>query len=127
MRQNVGIATSLALTMFDGAELNEAMGVPFFYGMVEMFFIGFYCIGAWKAGWTKAPADAPFWRVLWTSYEVILAEKRELSEIEVSYSEKDFPEHDESSEDGRVLTHYFNASTNKLDVPPFDDNFKEMA
>ena len=113
--------------MFDGAELNEAMGVPFFFGMVEMLAISCYCIWAWKAGWTKAPADAPFWRVIWTSYEVILAEKRELSEIEVSYSEKDFPVDDESSEDGRVLTHYFSASTSQLDIPPFDVNNKEMA
>ena len=41
--QNVGIATSLALTMFQGNDLNQAMGVPFFYGMVEAVFVGFYC------------------------------------------------------------------------------------
>jgi predicted Na+-dependent transporter len=46
--QNVGIATSLALTMFAGEQVNEAMGVPFFYGVVEAVFVGFYCLGAWN-------------------------------------------------------------------------------
>lgn len=119
--QNVGIATSLALTMFDGDDRNEALGVPFFYGIVEMFFIGTYCVGAWKAGWTKAPANAPFWNVIITSYEVIQAKKRELCEVEVSYSESDVLQDDERSEDGRVLTHYFNASASTLKLPTPDE------
>ena len=92
-----------------------------FLGIVEMFFIGFYCLGAWKAGWTKAPADAPFWNVVITSYEVIQAKNRDLGAIEVSYSEKDFPQDDERSEDGRVLTHYFNASTSQMSLPKPDE------
>lgn len=112
--QNVGIATSLALTMFDGDDLNDAMGVPFFYGVTEMVFVGAYCFGAWKAGWTKAPANAPFWKVLVTSYEVLVAEGKDLSEIEISYRESDDIPADEKSEDGRVLTHYYNASQNSL-------------
>lgn len=68
--QNVGIATSLALTMFDGDELSEAMGVPVVYGMAEVFFIGIYCVVAWKSGWTKAPADESIFKVLFTSYEL---------------------------------------------------------
>ncbi|KAL7530925.1 hypothetical protein ACHAXR_003751 [Thalassiosira sp. AJA248-18] len=73
--QNCGIATSVALTMFKGDELAEAMGVPFFYGMVELLVVGMYCIGAWKAGWTKAPPNEPFWKVVSASYEVLLAKK----------------------------------------------------
>ncbi len=69
--QNVGIATSVALTMFEGDELSEAMGVPFFYGVVEAVILGIYCIGAWKLGWTKAPKNASIWKILTTSYEVI--------------------------------------------------------
>lgn len=69
--QNVGIATSLALTMFQGNELNNAMGVPFFYGLMEAVLVGTYCLIAWKAGWTKAPSDAPIWKVISTSYEVL--------------------------------------------------------
>ena len=68
--QNVGIATSLALTMFKGAELNDAMGVPFLYGMAEIFFISIYCLVAWKSGWTKAPANESICKVIATSYEV---------------------------------------------------------
>jgi len=83
--QNVGIATSLALTMFEGDQMKEAMGVPFLYGIVEGLFIGTYCVWAWKNGWTKAPADAPLWKVLVTSYEVIDAERFD-SSVEVSTS-----------------------------------------
>ena len=75
--QNVGIATSLAMTMFAGDELKEAMGVPFFYGTCEALFVGLYCIVVWKMGWTKAPADVPLWKVIVTSYEVLEADGSE--------------------------------------------------
>ena len=105
--QNVGIATSLALTMFEGAELNEAMGVPFFYGLMEAIIVCFYCLGAWKAGWTKAPRDAPLWKVIITSYEVLEYVHKDLNGIEVSISESD--DNNESlSEDGNILTTYYN-------------------
>jgi hypothetical protein len=113
--QNVGIATSLALTMFKGNDLNEAMGVPFFYGMVEAFFVGSYCFGCWKAGWSKAPADASFWNILYVSYEVLEVEMREINEIEVSMSESSDgsgAKQPEKSE-GNVLMTYFNMMDNK--------------
>jgi hypothetical protein len=94
--QNVGIATSLALTMFEGNELNEAMGVPFFYGVCEAIMVGGYCVGCWKMGWSKAPSDAPFWKVLFTTYEVTSAHGENLDEIEVSYDEND-PKKSESA------------------------------
>ena len=105
--QNVGIATSVALTMFDGDELSEAMGVPFFYGVVEAVILGIYCIGAWKLGWTKAPRDANFFKVIATSYEVLYAERKELDEIEIKISDSDEAADEELSEDGNVLTTYF--------------------
>lgn len=74
--QNVGIATSVALTMFDGAELTEAVGVPLYYGCVEAVVLGFYCVAAWKCGWTKAPKHEWFWIVLGRSYEVDEMENR---------------------------------------------------
>ena len=77
--QNVGIATSVALAMFEGDELAEAMGVPLYYGGVEAFVLGIYCIGAWKMSWTKAPADDPILKVISTSYEVLYAEATEKS------------------------------------------------
>lgn len=105
--QNVGIATSLALTMFDGNKLNDAMGVPFFYGVVEALFVGVFCIVSWKANWTKAPASAPLWQVIITSYEVVELETKEVNEIEVDVSSSN-----ESSEttEGNILTTYFNLS-----------------
>lgn len=75
--QNIGIATSVALAMFEGDDLAEAMGVPFFYGVVEAVVLGVYCVGAWKAGWTKAPKHVSLWKAISTSYEVKAVEKVE--------------------------------------------------
>lgn len=85
--QNIGIATSLALTMFEGDDLHNAMGVPFFYGVCEAFMVGIYCAACWKAGWSKAPCDAPLWDVISTSYEVVSAHHEEFQEIDAN-SEK---------------------------------------
>lgn len=119
--QNVGIATSLALTMFKGDELNDAMGVPFLYGVCGMVFVGIYCVGCWKAGWTKAPSNAPIWTVLFTTYEVLEAEMQELTEIEVSVSESSSnssPEKVPDREENGVLTHYFNWNETSIMKPP---------
>mmetsp|Transcript_4047 Transcript_4047/g.8995 ORF Transcript_4047/g.8995 Transcript_4047/m.8995 type:complete len:401 (+) Transcript_4047:345-1547(+) len=82
--QNVGIATSVALTMFKGDELGDAMAVPLFYGFMEAFVLGIYCIITWKAGWTKAPSNVSFWTMIGTSYEVLLIEHSDLKAVEVS-------------------------------------------
>ena len=82
--QNIGIATSVALTMFKGDELSMAMSVPLFYGFVEAFVLGIYCIIAWKANWTKAPSNASFFTMITTSYEVLLIEHSDLKAVEVS-------------------------------------------
>lgn len=68
--QNTGIATSVAITMFSGDDLATAVGVPLYYGVVEMVLLAFFCMGAWKAGWTKAPKDENVCVVIATSYEV---------------------------------------------------------
>ena len=73
--QNVGIATSVALTMFQGDDLGEAMGVPLFYGIVEAILLGVYCVMSWKLDWTKAPATDPFFQVISMSYEIFAAEE----------------------------------------------------
>jgi predicted Na+-dependent transporter len=72
--QNVGIATSIAISMFNGDRLAEAIAVPFYYGVVEAVLLLIYCIGAWKAGWTRAPANDRFWHMICTSYEVLSVE-----------------------------------------------------
>ena len=56
--------------MFENDELAEALGVPLYYGMVEAFILSIYCVGAWKAGWTKAPVDEEFWTMIAKTYEV---------------------------------------------------------
>jgi len=68
--QNTGIATSVALTMFEGKDLADAVGVPLYYGLVETLLLGAYCVIAWKSGWTKAPIDEKFSKILSTSYEI---------------------------------------------------------
>lgn len=69
--QNTGIATSVAVVMFDGDKdsLAQAISVPLFYGMVEAVLLAFFCLICWKAGWSKAPADEKICVVLATSYE----------------------------------------------------------
>lgn len=69
--QNTGIATSVAVTMFTDPEIRaQAVAVPLFYGMVEVVVIAIYSIIAWKAGWTKAPANENFCVVISKTYEV---------------------------------------------------------
>lgn len=88
--QNVGIATSVALTMFPNREdLAQAMGVPLYYGLVEAAILALYCLVAWKCNWTKAPSNAPICHMIGMSYEVYKAEKHELESIEVSLTDHD--------------------------------------
>jgi predicted Na+-dependent transporter len=118
--QNVGIATSLALSMFKGNDLNAAMGVPFFYGVMEAVLVGIYCIGAWKAGWTKAPADAPLWKVMFTSYEILEQEFKDVDEVEVAVSESD--EIVQDAHEGNILTTYFNLAWGGPEVSNANDS-----
>ena len=69
--QNVGIATSAVVAMFDDPiDRGQALCVPLFYGAVEAVLIGIYCTICWKAGWTKAPTDVNFCTMITTTYEV---------------------------------------------------------
>ena len=79
--QNVGIATSVALSMFQNDNRTAAMGVPLLYGAVEAVLLALFCIISWKSGWTKAPASDPFFHVIGTSYEVVNAERMDESLI----------------------------------------------
>ena len=56
--QNVGVATAVAISMFDGDDQAKAVGVPLYYGFVEALLLAIFCVYAWKAGWTLAPASA---------------------------------------------------------------------
>ena len=69
--QNVGIATSAAIAMFDDPTVRgQAVCVPLFYGVMEAIVLGIYCIVAWKLGWTKAPANENICVVIGKSYEI---------------------------------------------------------
>lgn len=104
--QNVGIATSVALSMFKGPEVQKAMGVPLFYGMVEAVLVGVFCVASWRGGWSKAPQNVSFWRMLTTTYEVLEAEKSgESQEIEVSFKAES--EETAETEEGYIFTTYF--------------------
>lgn len=70
--QNVGIATSVAVSMFDDKdERAAAMNVPLLYGVVEAIVLGLYCLIAWKRGWTKAPPNEPVCKMLSETYELV--------------------------------------------------------
>jgi predicted Na+-dependent transporter len=81
--QNVGIAMSVALATFYGENLARAVAVPFYYGVVQAILTFTYSIIAWKMGWTKAPANVPFWVMICTSYEILCLEIEDVSNIEV--------------------------------------------
>jgi predicted Na+-dependent transporter len=79
--QNVGIATSAAVSMFqDPQQRAEALLVPLFYGLVEAIILGFYCLAAWKAGWTKAPKNERLCVILVKTYEVVDDEDEDLGD-----------------------------------------------
>jgi len=85
--QNTGIATSVAISMFEGADQATAIGVPLFYGICEMVILAIYCIACWKMGWTKAPADENICTVIFTSYEVENARLDSPNAIEVVHGQ----------------------------------------
>lgn len=69
--QNVGIATSAVVAMFDDPiDRGQALCVPLFYGAMEAVAIGVYCFIAWKFGFTKAPPKVSFCTMITTNYEV---------------------------------------------------------
>lgn len=75
--QNTGIATSAAISLFSGDELQKAMRVPLIYGIVEIVSIGSYMLVFWKLGWSKAPRDEKFCTVITKSYELAPGDKEE--------------------------------------------------
>ena len=84
-------------------------GVPFYYGLVEAVSVGTYVVLAWKAGWTQAPANAPIWLVMWTSYEVLKQEAEETGEnvvdgIEINLTESESPPNTGDWQSGSILT-----------------------
>lgn len=95
--QNVGIATSAAVAMFDDhIERGQALCVPLFYGTVEAIVLAIYCVVGWKLGWSKAPKDEKVCTMLFTTYEI--DDDSEHDEANVNESNKDESERSERSE-----------------------------
>lgn len=97
--QNTGIATSVAASMFKGDQLATAIGVPLYYGIVEAVILACFCIVCWKVGWTKAPADENFFRMIATSYEVEQARLESPNAIEVVHNNNPIGDDDGNIED----------------------------
>mmetsp|Transcript_24510 Transcript_24510/g.35975 ORF Transcript_24510/g.35975 Transcript_24510/m.35975 type:complete len:343 (-) Transcript_24510:342-1370(-) len=99
--QNVGIATSVALTMFKGDELSEAMGVPLFYGICEAVVLGIYCLIAWKLNWTKAPSTDPLCRVITDNYQEFGTDISQLDEAgaEMTFEKESLQKNGDSHRD----------------------------
>merc|ERR1712008_549279 len=57
--QNTGLATTVALTVFNEAEASVAKDVPLVYGLAEFLTIVVFGAAAWKSGWTYAPPSLP--------------------------------------------------------------------
>ena len=70
---------------------SAAVAVPIVYGVLEATLICLYCIVAWKAGWTKAPADEALWTVISKSYEGI--EPHHLDEHGHPHADEDEGDH----------------------------------
>lgn len=80
--QNIGIASAVALVMFKGSTLSEALGVSLYYGIIEVIVVLSYCILVWKRGWTKASPNENIFTVITKSYELQPTEPpRDLYEI----------------------------------------------
>lgn len=82
------------------------------YGLVEGVLVAIYCLGSWKLGWTKAPADTPFWKFILTSYEVLM-EQSEIDQIEVSDAGDDKQARPESVS-GHTLNTYFSMDNDTI-------------
>lgn len=67
--QNTGIATTLALATFDEDVASAAVGVPLYYGLVEIVLLPLFLLCAWKAGLTHAPAGLKLCTVLLESFQ----------------------------------------------------------
>lgn len=75
------------------------------YGLMEGVVVAIYCLASWKLGWTKAPADAPFWEVVLTSYEVLM-DQNEVDQIKVLDASDEKQVRKESAS-GHTLNTYF--------------------
>lgn len=80
--QNPGLATSIVLGMFDGAEAGEAVSVPLIYGVYEALLLGLFCWGSYYFNWTLVK-----WNEQLTLREVLLGNFQERAAVPHSRQE----------------------------------------
>ena len=79
--QNTALALSVALASPAPA---RAAAVPVFYQGVQVVTLFVYSVACWKLGWTFAPSDASFWRMLATNYQPVFQKDVALVERELA-------------------------------------------
>mmetsp|Transcript_79780 Transcript_79780/g.200760 ORF Transcript_79780/g.200760 Transcript_79780/m.200760 type:complete len:412 (-) Transcript_79780:2-1237(-) len=74
--QNVGIASAVALAAFcdHPAHRSDAAAVPIIYGSIQAIALGGFCLIAWKAGWTYAPAKGGLFEILRGDFQPCLSD-----------------------------------------------------
>jgi len=87
--QNTGIATAVAISMFQGQDVSEAVKIPLWYGIVEAVALGIYLVIAWKLGYTKAPSNEKFCTVISKSYEIEADDHNSQQSVENDLCESD--------------------------------------
>jgi hypothetical protein len=83
--QNVGIATSMALGMYEGDDQIKAVGIPLLYGFAECVLLAIFGICAFYKNWTYAdPKDVGFFEALLGVYQGKEAEEVDFEGIDVN-------------------------------------------
>jgi sodium/bile acid cotransporter 2 len=67
--QNVGIALSIAISMYDETTVGRAIFAPLWYGVAQSVLVPIQLVVLWKAGFTHAPPSASLWRVVTQSWQ----------------------------------------------------------
>lgn len=67
--QNIGLALTIALASFEGADRARSAGVPLYYGFVQVVCLPVFLLFAWKAGLTHAPSSDRLYAVIIGDYQ----------------------------------------------------------
>jgi len=124
--QNIGIATSAGMAMYDGSDRSVAVAVPLFYGIMQAALLAVVCTSAWKLGWTYAPPSEPFYRILQKSYQDEDKVDEE-DEDDIRFQELALKEVFEDSDDEMQGQERLQASMNDLISPAGKEDMGNMA
>jgi sodium/bile acid cotransporter 2 len=67
--QNIGIAISIAISMYDDETVGRAVFAPLWYGVAQSVLLPLQMLILWKLGFTHAPPSASLWRVVTQSWQ----------------------------------------------------------